>query len=83
MPFCGHQPLRGERHNVFGSTEAWLCDLGVVGVWRVSACCEGDRRFNIEQGINFQNNVSILVGHEDVVVNLSQLLIPWVESLSR
>ena len=37
-------------------------------------CCEGDRRFNIEQGIHFQNNVSILVGHEDVVVNLSQLL---------
>lgn len=37
-------------------------------------CCEGDRRFNIKQGINFQNKVSILVGHEDVVVKLSQLL---------
>ena len=37
-------------------------------------CCEGDRRFNIKQGINFQNKVSILVGHEDVVVKLSRLL---------
>lgn len=40
-------------------------------------CYEGDRRFNIEQGVNFQNKVSIPVGHEDMVVKLSQLLDTW------
>lgn len=75
LTFCGHQPLwRGERHNALIQQKPGFVTWGLLVSGEYMLCCEGDRRFNIEQGIHFQNNVSILVGHEDVVVNLSQLL---------
>ena len=76
--FCGHRPLwRGERHCALVKQKPGFVTWSLLVSGEFLLCYEGDRRFNIEQGVNFQNKVSIPVGHEDMVVKLSQLLDTW------
>lgn len=35
------------------------------------------KRFNFQQGFNFQHKVSLLIGHEDTLVKLHHVLDTW------